>query len=168
MARKQKLLSQSTGHLRVVEQEAKYKAEFMAADGLPELQKTPPAHLDKVAKAEYRRIISSIGKLPLRNLDRSELELYCTWYSIYKDASVQLNKEQSKKRKNIAKINNAIKTSLFCISDIITSFRGGCILSGRHRRLLRWFWAGRAHSRSLRLYLCRRTLRDRRDRKSVV
>lgn len=82
----------------------------MAADGLPELQKTPPAHLDKVAKAEYRRIIGSIGKLPLRNLDRSELELYCTWYSIYKDASVQLNKEQSKKRKNIAKINNAIKT----------------------------------------------------------
>lgn len=110
LARKQKLLSQSTGHLRVVEQEAKYKAEFMAADGLPELQKTPPAHLDKVAKAEYRRIIGSIGKLPLRNLDRSELELYCTWYSIYKDASVQLNKEQSKKRKNIAKINNAIKT----------------------------------------------------------
>ena len=61
-------------------------------------------------KAEYRRIINSIGKLPLRNLDRSELELYCTWYSIYKEASVQLNKEQSKKRKNIAKINNAIKT----------------------------------------------------------
>ena len=55
-------------------------------------------------------IINSIGKLPLRNLDRSELELYCTWYSIYKEASVQLNKEQSKKRKNIAKINNAIKT----------------------------------------------------------
>ncbi len=87
MARKQKLLSQSTGHLRVVEQEAKYKAEFLAADGLPELQKTPPAHLDKVAKAEYRRIISSLGKLPLRNLDRSELELYCTWYSIYNRAS---------------------------------------------------------------------------------
>lgn len=87
MARKQKLLSQSTGHLRVVEQEAKYKAEFLAADGLPELQKTPPAHLDKVAKAEYRRIISSLGNLPLRNLDRSELELYCTWYSIYSRAS---------------------------------------------------------------------------------
>lgn len=109
LARKQKLLSQSTGHLRVVEQEAKYKAEFMAADGLPELQKTPPAHLDKVAKAEYRRIISSIGKLPLRNLDRSELELYCTWYSIYKDASVQLNKEQSKKKKILLKSITQLK-----------------------------------------------------------
>lgn len=87
LARKQKLLSQSTGHLRVVEQEAKYKAEFLAADGFPALQKTPPAHLDKVAKAEYRRIINSIGNLPLRNLDRSELELYCTWYSLYNRAS---------------------------------------------------------------------------------
>lgn len=110
MARKQKLLSQSTGHLRVVEQEAKYKAEFMASDGFPELQKTPPAHLDKVAKAEYRRIINSIGNLPLRNLDRSELELYCTWYSIYKDATLQLNKEYSKKRRNAAKVTDYIKT----------------------------------------------------------
>lgn len=90
MARKQKLLSQSTGHLRVVEQEAKYKAEFLAADGLPELQKTPPAHLDKVAKAEYRRIIDSLGKLPLRNLDRAELEMYCTWYGIYKRADEEI------------------------------------------------------------------------------
>lgn len=95
MARKQKLLSQSTGHLRVVEQEAKYKAEFLAADGLPELQRTPPAHLNKVAKAEYRRIVSSIGKLPLRNLDRSELELYCSWYSIYKETSEQLKQVDS-------------------------------------------------------------------------
>ena len=95
MARKQKLLSQSTGHLRVVEQEAKYKAEFLAADGLPELQRSPPAHLNKVAKAEYRRIVSSIGKLPLRNLDRSELELYCSWYSIYKETSEQLKQVDS-------------------------------------------------------------------------
>ena len=95
MARKQKLLSQSTGHLRVVEQEAKYKAEFLAADGLPELQRTPPAHLNKVAKAEYRRIVSSIGKLPVRNLDRSELGLYCSWYSIYKETSEQLKQVDS-------------------------------------------------------------------------
>lgn len=95
MARKQKLLSQSKAHLRVVEQEARYKAEFLAADGLPELQKTPPAHLDKVAKAEYRRIVSSIGKLPLRNLDRGELELYCSWYSIYKAISNEIKQSAS-------------------------------------------------------------------------
>lgn len=95
MARKQKLLSQSTAHLKVVEQEAKYKAEFLAADGLPELQKTPPAHLDKVAKAEYRRIVGSIGKLPLRNLDRGELELYCSWYSIYKATADEIKQADS-------------------------------------------------------------------------
>lgn len=87
MARKQKLLSQSTGHLRIVEQEAKYKAEFLAKDGYPELQKSPPKYLDKNAKAEYRRIIQVIGDLPLRDLDHAELENYCTWYSIYKDTS---------------------------------------------------------------------------------
>lgn len=84
MARKQKLLSQSTGHLRIVEQEAKYKAEFLAKDGYQELQKSPPAYLDKDAKAEYRRVVTAIGDLPLRDLDHAELENYCTWYSIYK------------------------------------------------------------------------------------
>lgn len=93
MARKQKLLRNSTGHLKMVEQEAKYKAEFLAKDGLPELQKTPPRYLDSVAKAEYRRIVDTLGKLPLRNLDRTELELYCTWYSVYKNTLIKLKEE---------------------------------------------------------------------------
>lgn len=92
MGRKQKLLSQSKGNLTVLQQEAKYKAEFNAADGLPNLQKTPPKHLDSVAKNEYKRIINSLGNLPLRNLDRVELETYCSWYSIYKSESMKLQK----------------------------------------------------------------------------
>ena len=92
MARKQKLLSESTGHLTVVQQEAKYKAEILAADGLPKLQVTPPNHLKGAAKQEYKRIIASLGKLPLRNLDRVELENYCTWYGIYKQISLDLPK----------------------------------------------------------------------------
>lgn len=92
MGRKQKLLSQSKGNLTVLQQEAKYKAEFNAADGLLNLQKTPPKHLDSVAKNEYKRIINSLGNLPLRNLDRVELETYCSWYSIYKSESMKLQK----------------------------------------------------------------------------
>ncbi|MFT8823748.1 P27 family phage terminase small subunit [Liquorilactobacillus satsumensis] len=92
MARKQKLLSKSTANLTVLQQEAKYKAEFLAADGLPKLQKTPPNHLKGAAKQEYKRIIESVGKLPLRNLDRAELENYCTWYGIYKDISIRIQK----------------------------------------------------------------------------
>lgn len=92
MARKQKLLSKSTANLTVLQQEAKFKAEFLAADGLPELQKTPPNHLKGAAKQEYKRIVQSVGKLPLRNLDRAELENYCTWYGIYKDISIRIQK----------------------------------------------------------------------------
>lgn len=120
MARKQKLLSQSKAHLRVVEQEARYKAEFLAADGLPALQQTPPAHLDKVAKAEYRRIINSIGKLPLRNLDRGELELYCSWYSIYKSASDELKLVPSldEASKTISTLDKATKNIKGLASDL--------------------------------------------------
>ncbi|MCI1632353.1 MAG: P27 family phage terminase small subunit [Liquorilactobacillus nagelii] len=92
MARKQKLLSKSTANLTVLQQEAKFKAEFLAADGLPGLQKTPPNHLKGAAKQEYKRIVQSVGKLPLRNLDRAELENYCTWYGIYKDISIRIQK----------------------------------------------------------------------------
>jgi P27 family predicted phage terminase small subunit len=92
MARKQKLLSKSTANLTVLQQEAKFKAEFLAADGLPELQRTPPNHLKGAAKQEYKRIVQSVGKLPLRNLDRAELENYCTWYGIYKDISIRIQK----------------------------------------------------------------------------
>ena len=92
MARKQKLLRESTGHLTVVQQEAKYKAEILAADGLPKLQVTPPNHLKGAAKQEYKRFIASLGTLPLRNLDRVELENYCTWYGIYKQISLDLPK----------------------------------------------------------------------------
>lgn len=92
MAGKYKVLSQSKGNLTKLQQEAKVQAEFNAADGLPELQKTPPKHLDSVAKNEYKRIINSMGKLPLRNLDRVELETYCSWYSIYKSESQKLIK----------------------------------------------------------------------------
>jgi P27 family predicted phage terminase small subunit len=95
MARKQKILSQSQGHLTVLQQEAKMQAEILAADGLPELQKTPPAHLEPIAKAEYRRIVGSIGKLPLRNLDRTELEAYCTWYASYRHIVDVMNKAQA-------------------------------------------------------------------------
>ncbi|MCH4170676.1 MAG: P27 family phage terminase small subunit [Lactobacillus sp.] len=90
MARKQKLLSMSQGNLTKAQQEAKLHAEILAADGLPQLQVTPPNHLDPIAKQEYKRIIQSLGTLPLRNLDRAELENYCSWYSVYKNTSIKM------------------------------------------------------------------------------
>lgn len=92
MAGKYKVLAMSKGDLTKERQEAKLHAELMAKDGIPKLQVTPPNHLQGAAKQEYKRIIASIGKLPLRNLDRVELENYCTWYGIYKDISIRIQK----------------------------------------------------------------------------
>lgn len=84
MAGKYKVLSQSRGNLTKAQQEAHLQAEILATDGLSKLQTTPPAHLEPIAKQEYRRIVAGIGTLPLRNLDRTELESYCTWYATYR------------------------------------------------------------------------------------
>lgn len=94
MAGKYKVLAQSSGNLTKAKQQAHLQAEILAADGLPELQKTPPAHLEPIAKQEYRRIVGSIGKLPLRNLDRTELEAYCTWYATYRHIVEAMNQAQ--------------------------------------------------------------------------
>lgn len=120
MARKQKLLSQSTGHLRIVEQEAKYKAEFLAKDGFPELQKSPPAYLDKDAKAEYRRVVAAIGDLPLRDLDHAELENYCTWYSIYKQTTRTLSSvdDPDERERMVRTLDKATKNIKSLASDL--------------------------------------------------
>ena len=120
MARKQKLLSQSTGHLRIVEQEAKYKAEFLAKDGFPELQKSPPAYLDKDAKAEYRRVVAAIGNLPLRDLDHAELENYCTWYSIYKQTTRTLSsvEDPDERERMVRTLDKATKNIKSLASDL--------------------------------------------------
>lgn len=120
LARKQKLLSQSTGHLRIVEQEAKYKAEFLAKDGFPELQKSPPAYLDKDAKAEYRRVVAAIGDLPLRDLDHAELENYCTWYSIYKQTTRTLSSvdDPDERERMVRTLDKATKNIKSLASDL--------------------------------------------------
>ncbi len=92
MPGKYKPLNQSTANLTKDKQHAKYMAELIGNDGLDKLQVTPPNHLEPMAKQEYKRIIKSLGSLPLRNLDRAELEEYCTWYSTYKRLSQAMGK----------------------------------------------------------------------------
>lgn len=120
MGRKQKLLRESTGHLRVVEQQAKYQAEFLAADGLDKLQPTPPAYLDRDAKAEYKRIYKGLGKLPIRDLDHAELENYCTWYSIYKQSTRDLQEERDPEAREgiIRTLDKATKNIKALASDL--------------------------------------------------
>lgn len=93
MGRKLKALDTNKKHLTNQEKEERKAIEIKASDGFDKLQITPPNHLDEVARAEYRRIIDNLQRLPIRNLDRAILELYCTWYSIYKSVNKQLEKD---------------------------------------------------------------------------
>lgn len=91
MGRNLKLVETTKKHLTKEEKIVRETAQNKASDGLKKLQKTPPDHFNNVAKYEYRRIIEDLQNLPLRNLDRGLLELYCTWYAIYKETSKKLD-----------------------------------------------------------------------------
>jgi len=93
MGRKMKIVESTKSHLTKEEKIAKKTMQDKASDGLDTLQLTPPKHFDPIAKAEYKRVIEDLRKLPLRNLDRAVLETYCTWYAVYKEISRGLQKE---------------------------------------------------------------------------
>lgn len=93
MVRKLKVLDNNKKHLTNEEKEIRKKAENLASDGLGELQVSAPNHMNSIAKAEYKRIINDLQKLPLRNLDRATLENYCIWYSVFKECSRVLTNE---------------------------------------------------------------------------
>lgn len=85
MARKYKLLSQSEGNLTKLQQEAKYKAEFLAKDGFKALPLEAPEFLPPYGKQEYERLAPQMQKLPIRDLDLTSVLLYCTWYAAYRE-----------------------------------------------------------------------------------
>ncbi|MFS9062410.1 phage terminase small subunit P27 family [Streptococcus infantis] len=93
MGRKMKIVESNKKHLTKEEKIARKTIQEKASDGLDALQLTPPKHFDPIAKAEYKRVIEDLRKLPLRNLDRAVLESYCTWYAVYKEISRGLQKE---------------------------------------------------------------------------
>lgn len=91
VGRNLKIVENNKKHFTKEEKESRVNVEELASKDLTPLQKTPPKHFNTVAKAEYKRLINDLQKLPLRNLDRGVLESYCTWYAIYKDIDKRLN-----------------------------------------------------------------------------
>lgn len=87
-----KVLETSSKNFTKKEKEIRRKAEKKASEDFKELQKSAPRHLDPIARAEYERVIEELKKLPVRNLDRTILEQYCTWYSIYRKAEEDIKK----------------------------------------------------------------------------
>lgn len=91
MGRKLKVVETNKKHLTKAEKAAREDVQKKAGDGLAKLQLTPPAHLGKIAKKEYKRVVSELQSLPIRDLDRAILENYCTWYGIYIEASEKVS-----------------------------------------------------------------------------
>ncbi|MGT2812199.1 phage terminase small subunit P27 family [Streptococcus minor] len=93
MGRNMKVLSATKKHLTKSEKDKRKEAEELASDGLAMLPNAPSAHLNDVAKTEYKRVITGLRKLPLRNLDKAILENYCTWYAVYKEISQKIDEQ---------------------------------------------------------------------------
>lgn len=93
MARPKKLLEQQKTR-RTKEVQEELKATEEALKELTPLQKTPPNFLDKVAKAEYKRIYPLLEELPIASLDLALIVMYCQTYSNYIEASKQLAREK--------------------------------------------------------------------------
>lgn len=64
-----------------------------ASADIKNLQKSAPKHLNPVARYEYERVWEDLQTLPVKNLDRVTLELYCTWYAIYREAEEKIKRD---------------------------------------------------------------------------
>lgn len=93
MARPRKTLEQQKTR-RTKEVQEELKATEEALKELTPLQKTPPNFLDKVAKAEYKRIYPLLEELDIASLDLALITMYCQTYSNYIDASKHLTREK--------------------------------------------------------------------------
>lgn len=59
--------------------------------GLKDLQKSPPGHLDATAKRLWRLIYPELIKLEtIKEIDIVTFEVYCTTYSMYREAEKQI------------------------------------------------------------------------------
>lgn len=54
---------------------------------LADIEVSPPDYLDDLAKQTWLRLIPEIKKLPLKYIDQSTLEQFCSFYSTYVQAN---------------------------------------------------------------------------------
>lgn len=122
MAKKYVLSDNNKKHFTKNELAARKEAETQVGKGLDPLQVTAPNHLNSIAKAEYKRIIKDLQKLPLRNLDRATLELYCIWYSVFKETSLELKNQgmyiEGKPNPLISMLDKASKNIKASVNDL--------------------------------------------------
>ncbi|MCO7126628.1 phage terminase small subunit P27 family [Sporolactobacillus shoreicorticis] len=95
---------------------------------LADIEIDPPDYLDDIAKQVWLRILPEVKKLPLKFLDQSTFEQFCTFYSIYIQSSndIKLNgiKSSDGNRKNASYqiMSDAAKNMRQCGSELGFNF----------------------------------------------
>lgn len=129
MARPRKLIEASTGKIGKAEIEERKKEEA-ALDDFEKISHKPPSWLSKDAKAEYKRIVPLMDKLPIAALDFASVAMYCDYFSKYKAASLAVETEgrtiiefdsQGNKKKKV----NPEFTAMNDAARILRSVAGG-------------------------------------------
>jgi P27 family predicted phage terminase small subunit len=91
MARPRKLVDVNKKNFTKDEIDERKKEEEKLKDFEKLNEKIIPSYLDSIAKAEWKRIIPLMELLPISELDRNLLAMYCSYYSIFIQATLDIN-----------------------------------------------------------------------------
>lgn len=112
----------STTRNETIEEQLHRSAINNKLEEFTSIQTTPPAYVNKIAKAEYRRLRPLLEELPISNLDLNLVVVYCHLYSVYRELQKEMDEEgliiesfyatgELKERKINGALNELLKTS---------------------------------------------------------
>ncbi|WP_445505810.1 phage terminase small subunit P27 family [Niallia sp. 03091] len=90
VGRKKKLVDNITGH-RTKEEKLEREKEQKLLKGFEPLENSPPSWLDEQGKEEFERIVPLLQQLPIAELDKTMIALYCNAYSKYITATADVD-----------------------------------------------------------------------------
>lgn len=91
MGRPRKIKSMQSKHMTVEEQQEKEDMEEVIVVGKEQLSDPPNWLIDKIAKDEFKRIVSEFQKIDVvGNLDLNNIVCYCNAYAMYRRATKEI------------------------------------------------------------------------------
>lgn len=91
MGRPRKMPGTLTRHMTDSEQVQREREAEKATTGRDQLARAPNWLIDRIAKAEYKRITAALSKISIiGNLDLNNIAAYCNAYALYRKATADL------------------------------------------------------------------------------
>ena len=91
MGRSRKPLEMQKGNLTIEQKVTLEQAEEMVSVGKEQLTKPPTWLVDKIAKAEFKRVVKEMEKVQIfGNLDVNNLACYCNAFSMYRSVLIMV------------------------------------------------------------------------------